>query len=950
MRSGVINAILGMPTKSQNGWISKTTIGPLTNMAQRSLVLLPGESLKDLPTHIPDDEADAFFASWVAPWNPLLLNAAKRLPTWTQAADPAENPQDVVVFAAPWVLELAPSNWVDEVRAMGRLCEPSRSDAAVGSIADADRLVQLLSEGQFNAASSETWERWAKDFAALGLCYLLVEMLTRRMRYISNIDWVRLERQTLAAAAAVVSGDETAVQSELRGAFEALAQAKDQFYPAMAYLCDLVLTASTTLGVSLNKQLERPHSFSIIASGEVIEQLAANHPENLARLRERIHANQITLVGGPDSDVELPLLPLDALIRCLQRGRDIYLRRLEIAPRYFGSRRYVLTPVLPQCLERLGYRAVYHNACDDGVFPLASQCLSRWQGLGPGSLQALFRPPQDGQLAGTILCFAENLGHTMDVDHVATLGFAHWPNRTTPWLDLILRSQRYCEPMGSFVHLERYFREAEVHGYSNQFLPDAYEEPYLEQDVEKGHPRPISRWARYYQALARIDAINALNVWSEQLSGRPMNAPAVERGEENSTRADALLLGSGKKESNFETFAPSSNGLQSLLDKELLEAAAHLTRLVTPSGPTQGNHLVNTASINCLNTPAFGYRFRPRSGVAAPLHYALDEDGALLVSQSLKVRISRETGGVVSVERPGKRGNFFSQHLALRDPKYGADEAAYIRGACEDLQVEHRAEDGVLAAIARGVVRTPENVCLARYQQTTLLRAESSLLELQFDIELAQPLAGKPWSNYCASRVAWSDGSAELRRGVAGYSHVTALDRLLAPEFIEVLGSGERLAILTGGLPYHVLRDTRKLDTLLAVRGETESKGLQQALAIGSESAASMAKAWLVPTLAIPCAAPNVHAGWFFHVDCPSVIVARWESVYIDDQVVGCRVFLQNTMNSAASGVFRTLKPIRSAVELDLTGETAADVEISNAGMHFHLAGYEFGRFEMLWR
>ena len=931
-------------------------------MPLRCLVLLPCDSLKEIPLDLSDEETDAFFTSWVAPWDPLLLHAAGKLPGWTQAMDPAENPRELMVFSAAHVLPLAPEAWLETLRAFGRLVsfEPSEGLTEAETCRHQASLIRgdapsaetgVASLGTSNRDAETLYAEIRRDFAALGYCYLLVEMLTRRMRYISNVDWVRLERQTLAAAAAVVAGDASLARSELRGAFEALAQAKDQFYPATAYLCDLVLTAPSTLGEGLARQLAAPHPFTLLAAGRTLEELAARHPTQLEKLRERVLANQITLLCGPDDELELPLLPLDALLEHLEQGRRIYMHRIGAAPKFFGMRRYGLTPVLPACLKSLGYQAAYHNACDDGVFPLASQCLSRWQGLGPGSLQALFRPPQDAWLAGTYLCYAENLGHTMDVDHVATLGFAHWPNRVSRWHDLLNRAAAYCSPVGEFVHLERYFREADLHGYSASFKPDAYETPYLTQDVDAGNVRPISRWPCYYRQRRTWEELRTLLFFQEQITGRSLSSGTLEMLRQ---RIASQLLTRPQ-----QGLAADEGCLDEELGHALRQAREELTRRLSQSEGGNGWLRINATTLPDQGTPALGYHWRSseesasthKTGSRQLLVEVSTNDGApVLENGRLRVCIHPETGGVQSIERIGKRGNHFSQHLAYRSTQFGSGEHGYLKGHCTQWETVQDAKGQWVQVVAKGIFATRSGENLANFKQTTRLFAMRSLVELRFDFENLKAPTGDPWKNYIASRVAWGDGAAQLYRGVAGFAHPTSADSFCAPEFIEVDGLLGKAAILTGGLPYHVLRDTRKLDTLLIVQGETQSRDFCQALTVGLTSAPALAHAWQVENEAISARAPRHESGWFFHVDQPGVMPIRWWSLCEKDQIIGLGVLLQNTAELPAAGLLRTFRPPRQAREFDLTGEELADMEICEAGMHFHLEPFEWGIFHITWR
>ncbi len=64
----------------------------------------------------------------------------------------------------------------------------------------------------------------ARDFLSLGYCHLIVELLTRQLRYMSNLDEVSFRRNTLAAAEKWLEGDSQTAASQLTGRFDLLTE------------------------------------------------------------------------------------------------------------------------------------------------------------------------------------------------------------------------------------------------------------------------------------------------------------------------------------------------------------------------------------------------------------------------------------------------------------------------------------------------------------------------------------------------------------------------------------------------------------------------------------------------------------------------------------------------------------------------------------------------------
>ncbi len=248
--------------------------------------------------------------------------------------------------------------------------------------------------GSFLAAGSICPDL-AADFLALGYCHLQVELLTRKLRYSSNLDEGGLRTAAVAAAVAALAGDTAAARRELQSAFDRLHEAREYFYPVETRLLDLTLLAHGTLGDALRAELTAGLPRNLLCSGEVLEELARCESQTLEVLKQALAADRAALVGGEWSESRLPLLAPEAIAAELARGLAVYDRHLGRRPTVFGRRRFGLTPVLPQILERLGFTAAFHCTLDDGRFPAGKQGRIQWEGLDGTTIDALGSVPLD---------------------------------------------------------------------------------------------------------------------------------------------------------------------------------------------------------------------------------------------------------------------------------------------------------------------------------------------------------------------------------------------------------------------------------------------------------------------------------------------------------------------------------------------------------------------------
>jgi hypothetical protein len=65
--------------------------------------------------------------------------------------------------------------------------------------------------------------------------------------------------------------------------------------------------------------------------------------------------------------------------------------------------------------------------------------------------------PLDAGKAETFLNLPEKLGESMDLDHVATVSFAHWPGQASEWYEDLRRMANYAPVLGKFVTIGEFF-------------------------------------------------------------------------------------------------------------------------------------------------------------------------------------------------------------------------------------------------------------------------------------------------------------------------------------------------------------------------------------------------------------------------------------------------------------------------------------------------------------
>lgn len=512
------------------------------------IVLLPCHSLEDFPTYHEGEEAESLLASWSALWHPQLIAAAGRAPVWKRVDEPLGALRNRLIVVPTVCLPRLATGFAQRAKDEGGVLirkTQDRGQIVAAALAALENLSGSTAPGQplladqpaadttgalsVAAAGSQVDPELAADFLALGYAYLQVELLTRQMRYASNLDETYFQGTAVAAAQAAVAGQTELAREKLAICFNLLGEERDHYYPVDAFLLDLTLTASTTLGEKLRQELAGPGPINLLLPAELLSPMAEKHPQTLAALREALAAGRASLIGGEAQPQRLPLVSLESVRADLAEGLARYEAVLGQRPRVFGRWRHGLCPTLPGVLRKFGFEGALHAELEEGKTPQGLQVKVQWEGLDGSAIEALAKPPLDAAAPQTFLALAARLGESMDSDHVATLCLAHWPGQASPWLDDLRRISRYTSALGKWVSIEDYFAKTDRAGHLDRFEASRYRDPYLRQAIIRKQPDPISTPRRYWQRVLCGTGAMACKSLAAAVTGT-LPAPASEAG------------------------------------------------------------------------------------------------------------------------------------------------------------------------------------------------------------------------------------------------------------------------------------------------------------------------------------------------------------------------------------------------------------------------------------
>lgn len=246
---------------------------------QELIILLPCHSLEDFPQHHQGDDAEGLLANWTALWHPALIAGAGVAPTWYRVDDPPEELSDRLLLVPSVSADQLPTGFADRAKSSGA--------CVVRRVQDRPEILRRAFEHADELAANID-ESLVSDFLALGYCFLQVQLLTRQMRYSSNLDEVHFNDLLVAGAVAAAEGDVQLANDKLTACFNLLGEERDHYYSVDAFLIDLTMVTQNTLGASLHHELMQSSASNLLISGELCAKLAETEEESRAALGEGV--------------------------------------------------------------------------------------------------------------------------------------------------------------------------------------------------------------------------------------------------------------------------------------------------------------------------------------------------------------------------------------------------------------------------------------------------------------------------------------------------------------------------------------------------------------------------------------------------------------------------------------------------------------------------------------
>ena len=497
------------------------------------IVLLPCYSLEDFSIYRAEEEAGEIFSAFSAAYHPALIEALEKTPRWERAGNPTSNIPHRLVIIPPCCESKVPRQWLKNVEESGAVIvrdKGTREEIA----AEALEKLGASSEG-FDEDDIET-------FYALGYCHLASELISRKLRYMSNLDTQNFFKKIEEAVPRLRAGERDLYEKATRRAFELLAVSKTYFFPTASRILDLTWldrAGFDALGAMLTRRRRRAESTNLVLSTRQAALLEEEAPGVIALLREEIAARRVRVAGGDMDEAPLYLLPPEVIARRLLDAHRFYAEKLGTVPTLYGRLSAGFSPLLGEILPLCGYRGALFFTRDGWRPNKENQSRIDWTGAGPNRLALLARNPLSAESHKTFMEFSDKVGYNASSDYAQTIVLEHRPGRERPWLADMARMNRYAKVLGEVTDLEKYFDATKSSAYRKEWDFDQFKTNFLTRAVKENRPCPVGLWPRYFR-LQKEMARGTAAVLFAALATKERSFAVLPRLDELSERGTVL--------------------------------------------------------------------------------------------------------------------------------------------------------------------------------------------------------------------------------------------------------------------------------------------------------------------------------------------------------------------------------------------------------------------------
>lgn len=954
--------------------------------------LLPGYELEGYPRELDSDSAARMLSGWVGLWHPGLLCGVGRIPRWHQASRLPTELSNVLFVLPPSSASNLEAGAGDKIRDAGGLIIEPVADwrefqdqilASVPGIPNDGLILDLL-----------------EQFAALGYGYLQVQLMTRQLRYTSNLDVAMFEEQVLRAGEAAVAGDRKTAHDLLQACFDTLGQERDHYYSNDAHLIDLTLIAESTVGKSLQLQLEDVHATNILASAALLRRIKQRSEANWDRLCQRLNEGSLCLVGGLESEYPMPLAPRESNVRAFYRAPAAYSELAVESPKVFSRLSYGMQPDLPALLTRFNYSGAVLIAFTGGRYPTGSQPKISWEAHDGSRLPAIATQVFDASDPNSFLSLGWAVGEALDRQHVPTIVFAHWPDGKCDFYRLLKILTTKTLALGKWGLLNDYFANTDVAYHHQRLDSEAFFYDWLAESTSPGDLILTTKLVHKLQARARCLQNLANLLW--QLQNRRNFAPWKQSDSHEMTPPDSVAPPTSEWDMALDQFLSRLDSMLESLEnpveryRELQTTARQMaesymrqlhTLLIRGQGTGPGRLLMNPRSsparassrssmdqyldsrgewhfatglagenrITRVDIPSMGFVASPlQEQSSSPIEKNVLADAAgMLKNEFIEAQVDLRRGHLRSLHVPAVRGNRLSVQIAYRS-RTGAKVQHSEMVAKQVTMLTCSNMVGIIRS--KGILQL-DGKSMGSFEIDYEIQRGSRWIAMQItlsDLEYpGQGAAGRnrnPWQSAYVMRWAWPTEAAILRTFPEGRRSAWTGQKAIAADLIEIDEANYMTYILTGGLAFHCREDMRFAETILAAGGQSN---VRHRIGIAVDLPYPVPTAHQFMDKPYEIEVENVTTscnGWLVNVDSKNVIVdCDCPLLDTSGKTVGLRTLVSEMAGKSTTVRIRWFRDVGQANRVNFLGGRMTRLVTSGDEVTIALRANEQAVVDLLW-
>jgi hypothetical protein len=864
---------------------------------ERQLHLLSSYRLAtSYPLQQTADEVAAWLNGYAALWHPAALVGATQPPAASSSYD-HDNPRTGFVYGVPEGPHLfQPDNWNDrvaEAKSIVFKASASRTETI-------ERLLGALRESGRTGPLLDAPAEAVRQFAGLGYGYAMLDTLYEAMDHEKLLDAPGFWADVTAAVEALARGEDYI--EHLRAAAEKLRSGREPVFSGSLHWLDWVHLDPKNLSAAWPASLAAGLPITVLASGELLEQLAEQSPERFAELKAKLPVGMpqaVDLCCGSYRDREDALLPVESQLWNLRVARQTANRLFGAEPVVYGRKKSAYHPQLPGWLQHMGFKHAVLISSDGGLIPSIRASAVSWPGPDGKSVEAFTREPLPAHDPHTFFNIVYHLHQSTSYDSAPTVSLVHKGEAAfASYLDLLALSE-LAPVFGEWTNLSRYFGGVTSGDYIGVQSADEFFADYLDDRVTNLHrPDAVGGFPRHIRLRRRLDstytlaalhraltpiapdedeAIRALGEVEDAIETRGVNFGAEEEDTPQKSGgagsslpaleahwakklADRIQVRSADGQPGLMVFNPCSFTRRVALELDGFRGT------IPVADPVKAAEFNGTAAKLVVEVPAFGFAWVPRAGAAQPPKPRIKlAEGLTVRNEFIECDIDVNTGGVRSFRDARTRSTRFGQQLVFNP---GSKMVA------RDIAVTNNGT-ALGEIVSTGELLDDREEMLATYKQRVRAWLGRPVLELRIELDVRHQPTGYPWHAYFGARLGWRDDRAVLFRGVNGANTQTGYTRPVSSDYLEVRLGSERSFLFTGGLPFVQRHGARMADVILVPEGE-RCRTFDLLLATDRDVPMQTALGWVspAPVVITEKGPPAVGASsWLAHVDMPSLLV-----------------------------------------------------------------------------